>query len=195
MSLLFATSQLISANVFPSPSLCKNTSGKPFSFFLAFPSPHFRCDAPKHRNSEMETGPIASCLGLSCASWMGGGGGALLLQWFLVRRLRAVFEKKNCWSRRNIDRRWARRGLWLWHIKVIFLPAATSPPLRLSWALKIAHRGQYTIPTVTMSAIKNAWSSNVKHDKGQRDDTGLGCKASADTFLQRWSMERISLSL
>lgn len=38
-------------------------------------------------------------------------------------------------------------------------------PLWLSWALNIA-LCQYRSPSVTMLMIKNAWTFNVKHDKG-----------------------------
>ncbi len=50
------------------------------------------------------------------------------------------------------------------------------PSLLLLWlsrALKIA-LGQYRIPTVTMLIIKNSWTFNVKHDRGQWGNTGLG---------------------
>lgn len=100
------------------------------------------------------------------------------------------FQKEKCWSERDIDRSWARRGLWLWHLKVIFLPTAASPPPWLGWVLKIAHWGRYPNPTVTMSAIKNSWLCNVKHGKGQWDNTGHGCEWSAGHHLWSWYIEK-----
>lgn len=94
---------------------------------------------------------------------------------YLFPHLFIYFQKAKCWSERNIDRSWARRRLWLWHLKVIFLPTVASSPLWLGWVLKIAHWGQYPNPNVTMSAIKNSWLCNVKHGKGQWDNTGHGC--------------------
>lgn len=123
---------------------------------------------------------------------------SFLLQWFLTQgavpyfliHLFIYFQKEKCWSERNIDRSWARRGLWLWHLKVIFLPTAASPPPWLGWVLKIAHWGQYPNPTVTMSAIKNSWLCNVKHGKGQWDNTGHGCEWSAGHHLWSWYIKK-----
>lgn len=123
---------------------------------------------------------------------------SFLLQRFLTRGtvpyfliyLFIYFQKEKCWSERDIDRSWARRGLWLSHLKVIFLPTAASPPPWLGWVLKIAHWGRYPNPTVTMSAIKNSWLCNVKHGKGQWDNTGHGCEGSAGHHLWSWYIEK-----